>query len=356
MMKSLIRGPDSAIRILIVDDEPYICDILSRWLGGEGYQCEIATNAEEAWKLLEHGSFSLAVCDIKMPGKSGIELLTRVKGRFAHELAVIMVTGVDDRETAIQALELGAYGYVVKPFERNEVVINVVNALERRRLVLESLKYEQRLEEQVREQTRDIRTSQEEICLRLMAAQEYHSDETSAHVKRIGLYSEEIAREMGCPVGYGEMLRLAAPMHDLGKISTPDSILMKPGGLTKEEFEIMMTHTTIGARILDGSGIPLLDLACDIALYHHERWDGSGYPKGLSEGDIPEAARIVAILDVYDALVHDRVYRPALSEEEALEIITDGRGSHFDPRIADVFMKVLPELRRMREKTKEEAR
>jgi len=341
-----------ASKILIVDDEPFVREILSRWLDSEGYNCHVAANAEQAWQPLQRGDFSLLVTDIRMPGKSGIELLAMAKEQFP-DLAVIMVTAVDDRNTAIRTLELGAYGYVTKPLEKNEVIINVVNALERRRLALESRQYELRLREKVREQTEDIRASREEIVLRLMAAQEYRHDETGGHIHRMGLYCEAVAKKMGHPQEYTEMLRLTAPMHDVGKIAISDLILMKPGKLTDAEFEIMKTHTITGAHILEGTTLPILNLARDIALYHHEKWDGSGYPEGLAELDIPEASRIVAVVDVYDALVHERVYRPAMPGKDALAIIVDGRGKHFDPRILDTFLETLPDLRRIREEISE---
>ncbi len=340
-------------RLLIVDDESQVCRLLARWLEPAGFECAQAANAEQALELLEANTFSLLIADIRLPGKSGIELLSTTRQRFP-DVAVIMVTAVDDRKTAILALELGAYGYVIKPFEQNEVIINVISALERRRLALESRDYERSLEQRVREQTEDVRISRREICLHLMAAQQYHHDETGAHIRRIGRYAEVLAGRMGYYEEQAEMLCLAAPLHDVGKIAVPDTVLLKPGELTQDERDTMKTHTTIGGRILEGSTVPLVNMSRDIALRHHEKWNGSGYPDGLLGEDIPEPARIVAVLDVYDALLHDRVYRPAVSEEEALEIITDGRGSHFDPRVVDVFMQVLPELRRIREELKEQ--
>ncbi len=348
------RIGDPAARILIVDDEPHVCEIMSRWLDGEGYNCHTANSAEEAWGVIKRNDLALVILDIAMPGQSGIDLLAMVKAE-APEMAVIMVTAMDDRETAIRALELGAYGYVIKPFGRNEVIINVVNALERRRLMLESKGYERRLEEKVREQTQDIRRSREEIALRLMAAQEYRHDETGAHVRRMGLYAEVVGRVLGHPQEYTDILRLAAPMHDVGKIGIPDSVLMKPGKLTAEEFETMKTHTSIGARILGPTTIPLLNVARDIALCHHERWDGLGYPRGLSGEDIPEPARIVAPLDVYDALVHDRVYRPAVPEQEALDVLRRGCGTHLDPAVLEALLAALTELRAIRGRVKEKA-
>ncbi len=333
-------------RLLIVDDEAYIRDILRRWLQAEGYECEVASSGEEGWQKLQTLPFELVICDIMMPGMSGIELLGMVQQKLP-DVAVIMVTAVDDRTMAVRALEEGAYGFVIKPFESNEIIINVVNALERRRLSMVSGQYERRLEEKVHEQTTEIRQSRDEIALRLMAAQQYRHDETGAHIRRIGLGAEAIGKKMGYNSEELDMLRLAGPMHDVGKIGIPDAILNKPGKLTSQEWEIMKTHTLIGAQVLGDSSIPLLQVAREVALYHHERWDGDGYPERRAGIDIPESARIVALLDVYDALVHDRVYRPAMPEDKALKIMKEGRAKQFDPALYDAFMDVLPELRRV---------
>jgi putative two-component system response regulator len=352
MRSSEFVQPTPSERVLVVDDEGYVREILCRWLRSEGYDCEAAASAEQAWELLQQESFALVVTDIMMPRKSGMDLLNMV-GRDMPDVAVVMVTAADDRRTAIGALERGAYGYVTKPFEGNEIIINVVNALERRRLVMASREYERGLEERVREQTEEIRTSREEIVLRLIAAQEYRHDETGAHIRRIGLGAEAMAGRAGYSREGAEMLRLAAPMHDVGKIGIPDAILAKPGKLTPEEWEVMKRHTTIGAEMLGQTTIPLLELAREIALSHHEKWDGSGYPEGLSGRQVPRSARIVAVLDVYDALVHDRVYRPAMPEDEALAIVAEGRAKHFDPELYDIFVELLPRIRQLSEELPE---
>ena len=331
-------------RVLVCDDDPFIREILCRWLADEGYPCDTAADAGEALALLDRRDYALLLSDIRMPGASGIDLLTTIKRRHP-DLAVVMVTAIEEKDVAVRALELGAYGYIIKPFDLSEVVINVVNALERRRLVLEGRRYEETLERKVREQTRSIRATQEEIALRLIAASEFRDDETGAHIRRIGRYAEVLAAGMGRGPAAAETLRLASPMHDVGKIGIPDAILQKPGSLDPEERRVMEAHTSIGSRILAGTGIELLDVAEQIALSHHERWDGSGYPRGLAGGEIPEPARIVAVLDVYDALVHPRVYRPALPEAEALRILEEGKGRHFDPVILDLFMEALPDIR-----------
>jgi cyclic di-GMP phosphodiesterase len=344
---------EQATKILVVDDEPHVCELLSRWLTAEGYSCDVASDGEAAIELLKREQHHLVVSDIMMPGMSGVDLLTIMKTIFP-DVAVIMVTAVDDRKTAIMTLELGAYGYVIKPFDRNEILINVANALERRRLNLLSREYEQSLEREVREKTREIREREQEIVLRLISASGFRDDETGAHIRRIGLYASVIAKDMGWDKESVSDIRLAAAMHDVGKIGILDSILLKPGKLTPEEFETMKTHTTIGARLLGSSNIPLLHMAKEIALSHHEKWDGTGYPNGLAREAIPESGRIVALADVYDALVMDRVYRPAIPEPEALNMMTSNRGTYFEPRLFDRFMALLPEIRRIRQEVQDE--
>ncbi|MDA8165846.1 MAG: response regulator [Desulfobacteraceae bacterium] len=340
----------AAARILIVDDEDYIRNILSRWLGSEGYQCTPARDAEEALAILgEDDGYQLLISDIMMPGKSGINLLEEVRERFAG-LAVIMATGLDKRDVAIRTLQLGAYGYVIKPFDKNELIISVAGALERRRLTVESRAYQERLRQEVRDRTADIRGREEEIALRLVSASEYRDEETGSHIRRMGAYSAALASALGWDSQTVDMIRVAAPMHDVGKIGVSDNLLLKPGRLTPEEFEKIKEHAVIGAKILGGSDIPLLQMATDIALYHHEKWDGSGYVHGLAGEEIPAAARIVAVADVYDALSNDRVYRKALPEEKVLAIMSQGRGSHFDPAVFDCFLELVPAFRDIREK------
>jgi len=339
-------------KILVVDDEPLVSDIIEQCLDAEGYDCSVAECAETALDLLQRHNFSLIVSDMNMPGKSGIDLLSIVNEKYP-DIAFIMVTAVNDRKTAIKALQLGAYGYVIKPFDLNEIVISVVNALERRRLTRESKEYETRLENDVKDRTAEIRQREEEICVRLTSACEYRDEETGTHNRRLGLYASVLAQEIGWPQKLIDEVRLAAQMHDIGKIAVPDNILLKAGRLNDSEFDIIKRHTTIGGEILNGSNVSLLNMARDIALYHHERWEGSGYPKGLKGEVIPESARLVALIDVYDALVHKRVYRPALSEQEAIDIMHRDRGSHFDPNLYDAFVRVLPVLQKIRHEVKD---
>jgi len=340
-MHSVIHNPPA--RLLVVEDEPLVRDLLARWLHDEGYSCTTASSAAVAWAHLQAHPVDLATLDITMPGGSGLDLLDQIRHAWP-DTAVIMLTAEGDMAKAIRALTAGAYGYLIKPVERQELLIQVRNALAQRRLVIENREYTQELENKVREQTQVIRMAHEEIIHRLVKASLYRDEETGAHIKRTGWYSELLAATIGWDTERVEQIRLAAPMHDIGKIGIPDAILCKPGKLTPDEFAAMQTHAQLGAKLLAGSQSPVLRMAHDIALCHHERWDGSGYPAGLKGTEIPDAARIVAIVDVFDALTHDRVYRPALLEPEVLTILRAGRGTHFDPELLDVFMSLLPAM------------
>lgn len=342
----------SASSILVVDDEILIANLVARWCQREGYDCDYVGSAAEALEALRTSRYELVISDVMMPGVSGLELLDRVKNEFP-DVAVIMMTGVDDRETATSALRKGAFGYLIKPLDENDVLINVANALERRRLVLLRRDYERRLERTVNERTEEIRQTQEEIVLRMVAASEWRDNDTGAHIRRIGEYAAVLSESLGGRGREVEDMRLAAAMHDIGKIGVPDQILLKPGKLTDEEFAIMKRHTTIGAAMIGDSRVPLLKLAKEIALYHHEKWNGSGYPHRVKEEEIPFSARIVAVTDVYDALVHARPYKAAMPEDKAVEIILKDRNSHFQSKIVDCFLECLPEFRAIRERHSE---
>lgn len=340
-------------RILIVDDEPHICELLARWLIAEGYRCATAFDATKALELLEGEQFDLALCDIMMPGTDGMGLLNTIRAKF-NKTAVLMVTAVDDRRTGILAVELGAYGYVIKPFERNEILIHVADALERRSEKLLSQEYAGNLAGQLEKQVGEARDRERECIFRLLSLTSFRTDETVGHMRRVGRYSSALLKEaVGWEVEEVVDIAVAAAMHDVGKIRIDEAIMRKPGKLSPEQFEIMKQHTEFGADILADSNHSMLQMARDIALYHHEKYDGSGYPSGLTGDDIPEYSRIVAIADVYDSLTHDRIYRPAVSEEDAIKIMNSENGKHFDPRLLDCFLRCVPELRRIRSEIKE---
>jgi len=334
--------------LMVVDDDPFVRDVLVRWLRDEGYKCRMAACATSAWEQLNQRPADALMLDIRMPGGSGLDLLDQIKQRFP-DTAVLMVSGEADSQKAIRALTHGACGYLVKPVNRQELLAQLLIGLEHRRLVIDNRGYLRDLEQKVRDQTAAIRGAHEETIHRLVKASLCRDNETGAHIRRTGWFSELLASMAGWNADRAEQIRLAAPMHDVGKIGIPDAILCKPGNLTSNEFAVMQSHTVLGAKMLAGSQWPVLRMAEEIARYHHERWDGQGYPAGLVGEQIPKSARIVAIVDCYDALTHDRVYRRALPEKDVLRLMAEGRGTHFDPRLLDIFMSILPEIRAVAE-------
>jgi putative two-component system response regulator len=336
--------PAASGSILVVEDEPVVRELLTHWLTVHGYRCWNTETAESAWELLQRHQVHLVTLDIGLPGRSGLELLPDVVARYPDTM-IVMLSGEGDTRKAIDAMTHGACGYLIKPVQPEELLLQVRAALQRREFQIEKRNYTRRLEEKVREQTQAIRFAYEETVQRLVRVSHFRDEETGAHIRRTGLSSEVIALAAGWSRPEAEVLRLAAPMHDVGKIGIADAVLRKPGKLTDEEFQKMKQHTVLGARMLAGSQAPLLQMAEKIALCHHERWDGTGYPAGLAAHDIPEAARIVTLADVYDAITHDRVYRPAMAEDEALAVMQRGVGTRFDPGLAGAFFIVLEEIR-----------
>ncbi|NUT54540.1 MAG: response regulator [Thermoleophilia bacterium] len=337
-------------RILIVDDEDQIRTLLARLLGAQRYECVTAESAAAARRVLKEMDVALVLSDVNMPGESGIDFTREVLGQYP-DTAVVMVTGMDDRSYADAAIELGAYGYVLKPFKPNELIINVGNALRRRQLEIENRTSRERLEQTVLDRTSalrdtiaqlessdaELRRLREETIRRLSWAAEFRNQETGEHIVRMSLYCALLARLAGLDADQAEMIRIASPMHDVGKIGIPDRILLKPGRLTEDERKEMEAHTEMGHRILAGSGVELLDLAARMALTHHERMDGTGYPHGTAGDAIPIEGRICAIADVFDALTSDRVYRPAFQPDEARSLMLEGRGTQFDGELLDLF-------------------
>ena len=458
-------------RILVTDDRPEMLRLIDRSLGKQ-YACSFAGSVEEARSQLVGEAFELALCDIQMPGESGLVLVKEI-ARDHPETSVVLITGVDDPEVAAQAFELGAHGYLVKPFWPGQLLITTMNALRQRELEIAQKTHNRALEERLQmlmdrapvpiyikdgerryvlanrvahevaglkpneligltdkeimppedersvalsdgeilatgstyeaEETlivgdeertfltvkfpyvddggriagisgistditgkrkaeelqeelaatqeqaiEELRASRQETVERLAKAIEMHDAETGRHVNQMA----SIAAFLGSQLGFDDdrvlLLRAAAPMHDVGKIATPDGILQKPGPLTTGEREEMQRHTTVGHQILADSDSELLSLAATIALTHHERWDGAGYPQGLAGEEIPLDGRITAVADVFDALLSDRCYRSALSVDDAVEVMKEGRGTHFDPQIVDALLGHLEEALSLR--------
>lgn len=347
-MHTLNHKPERRIagRILVVDDERPVREMLVRWLTTTGYECMHAASVAEAITFLGHETLDLVITDNRMPGESGFDLLAWIHA-YKVDVATLMLTGCEDPQLATQAITSGACNYLLKPVVKKELLFQVGRVFAMRQTALSARSHTTALEEQVSDQMRMVQLAHEEVIHRLVVASMVRDDETGAHVKRIGQFSAAIAEAIGWSREAIEHMRMAAPMHDIGKIGIPDAILLKPGKLSVDEFEVMKTHTLIGASILKNSYSPMMQLAEQIARSHHERWDGAGYPDKLVGEAIPESARIVAIVDVYDALTHDRVYRPALPEAKALEILHQGRASHFDPALFDTFLDTLPTIREL---------
>lgn len=292
--------------------------------------------------------YAVAFVDVRMPpGWDGIETIKRI-WQVDSALQIVVCTAYSDYSWSDMINELGEtdqFLILKKPFDNIEVRQLASALVVKWQLAQAASRTLSELRQMVHEQTSTIRLAHEETIHRLIRASLYRDEETGAHIRRTGLYSELLGAQAGWDAASVELLRLAAPMHDVGKIGIPDAILRKPGPLSPDEMEVLKTHTVLGAKMLAGSSSPVLRLAQDIALCHHERWDGSGYPAGLAGLAIPEAARIVAIVDVYDALTHDRVYRRKVAESEVLKLMADERGRHFDPRLFDHFWSLLPQMR-----------
>jgi putative two-component system response regulator len=341
-------------RVLVVDDTEQVRKLVTRLLERHGHVCVAAANAAEAREQLSEETFDLVLCDVKMPGESGFDLAEYILE--AHPTtAVLMVTGVDDAESALRALELGAYGYVIKPFSINEILISVVNALRRRTLELDARLHLTEVEEAVDARTRELKDavdslheSQEETVRRLSRVAEFRDDQTGEHTQRMAQYCHLLGRKLGLDLELCELLRIASPLHDVGKVAIPDGILLKPGPLTAEERRVMERHAEIGHQMLAGSGQKLLDFAAVLALAHHEHYDGSGYPHGLAGDEIPIEGRIAAVADVFDALTSDRIYRGAFAVQEAVNVLRQRRGTHFDPQVLDAFLDSLDEVLELR--------
>jgi putative two-component system response regulator len=345
---------------LVVDDDASIRELVSAVLEGD-YTCLHAGAAAEAQRLLrERDDVALVLLDVGLAegSQAGMHYLETL--RIEHpEIAVVMLTGRRDPGMADRAFANGAYGYVVKPFGVRELQLAVKSALTRRVVHRREGQARSQLERVVAERTaalaaaverleaaeREVRASRRELVRRLGLALEIRDRDTGRHTERMSLYCELIARRGGLPSDHVERIRVAAPLHDVGKIGIPDAILRKTGPLTEEEFALIRTHPVVGARMLEGSDDPVIRCSAVIARTHHERLDGSGYPDRLRGTRIPLEGRIAAIADTFDAATSDRSYRPALPIADTLEIIRSGRGTLFDPALVDVFLGAEDEVR-----------
>lgn len=347
--------------LLIVDDEAPFRRALRRTLERSGHFVREASSVDEARDALSTQPAELVLCDVNMPGGSGLELIRSVVDG-ASDTAIVMLTGNDDPAVADEALAIGAHGYLVKPVGANEARIIVAASLRHRELELARRHYVEELESKILSRTAALRDALEQLerteatardaerdaVDRLVSALTIRSEETGAHIRRVGRFAALLARLAGVRLWSEDEICLAAMLHDVGKIGIPDSILLKPGPLSAEEREIIQRHSRLGNRMLADGRSAVLNLGAQIALSHHEHWDGTGYPDGLAEDEIPIAGRIAAIGDVFDALTSDRVYRPALPFDDALAEMRAQSGRQFDPDLLALFLGATDELRAIR--------
>jgi len=342
-------------RILIVDDEPDHVALLESLLRSDGYESVRGiTDPRTVTAACDEFDPHLILLDLSMPHVDGFQVLELVHERAAgFGLAVIVVTGHTDRDTCLRALAAGACDVIGKPFDSMEVLTRVANVLGARLLHQAVRESNELLAQRVAEATRDLQEARLEVVHRLGRAAEYRDNETGLHTIRIGRSCEMVAKAVGMTDEECTMVLHAAPMHDVGKIGIRDAILLKPARLDPDEWEVMKTHTHIGAEILSGGRTELLRTAEAIALTHHERWDGAGYPDALPGDAIPVAGRICALCDVFDALTSVRPYKPAWPVEEAIAYVRSASGTQFDPELTEGFVRSLPEIMFMRDQYRE---
>ena len=349
-------------QILVVDDEDRNLRLMEAVLLPLGYEVAFARNGEDALAKVRETPVDVILLDIMMPGLDGFEVARLLKAdEQTRIIPVVMVTALQEVDDRIRALEAGADDFLTKPVDKTEIRARVASLVKVKAYNDYMRNYSQELETEVARRTRDLRLAFEKIkavsleaLYRLTRAAEYKDEDTGAHIQRMSHYAAAIARTMGLNDQTVEFILYAAPMHDVGKIGIPDRILLKPGKLTDEEWIIMKQHTTIGGRILEGSKAGYIRLGEIVALAHHEKWDGSGYPLGLKGTKIPLVGRIVAIADVFDALMSKRPYKEAFSLEKSYGILREGRGRHFDPAVVDAFFAAEKELDRIRQEFQDE--
>jgi len=349
--------------ILVVDDEDLNRKLMEAMLVPLGYEVILAVDGQEALEKVQNTPPDVILLDIMMPGLNGFEVAKKLKeNEETRIIPIVMVTSLQDIESRIRALEAGADDFLSKPVDKSELQARVRSSLQVKAFHDHMRNYQNELKTEVEKRTEELKQAFEAIKIasldtihRLSRASEYKDEDTGAHIKRMSNYAAAVAQQMGLSKNEVETILYASPMHDAGKIGIPDKVLLKPGKLDPAEWEIMKQHTTIGGKILSGSDSEFIKLAEVIALAHHEKWDGSGYPMGLKGTAIPLAGRITAIADVFDALMSKRPYKEPFSLEKSFAIIQEGKGSHFDPEVVEAFFAVEKEILLIKETFRDEA-
>ncbi|MEO5365779.1 MAG: response regulator [Magnetococcus sp. WYHC-3] len=342
LMESSLAGSGQGLpSVLVIDDDPVAISMIDATLKAD-HLVRVALNGERGLNMALASPPDLILLDLVMPAMDGYEVCQHLKNDArTRSLPVIFLTGRRDEISEVRALEMGAADFLSKPIHPRLLRLRVNTHL--------AISNQQRqLEDKVRERTREIQELQLSIIQRLGRASEFRDNETGLHVIRMSHYCRLLAEARGLPMEQIHLLFHAAPMHDVGKIGVPDRVLLKPGGLSDDEFDIIRLHPTIGAEILGQDHSPLMQMAREVALTHHEHWNGRGYPRGLQGTDIPESGRIVAIADVFDALMSRRPYKQAWNLEQSLELIRQERGEQFDPRLVDLFLEIMPRILEIR--------
>ncbi|MDG4867839.1 response regulator [Guyparkeria sp. 1SP6A2] len=342
-------------RILIVDDEPANLKLLDRMLRGQGYGSLVLV--DDPREVIDHyreARPDLILLDLNMPHLDGYEVMEQIKA-LDDPLAppIVILTAQNSRDYLLRSLAAGARDFVSKPFDRNELLMRVRNLLDAHLAHRALHNHKAVLEQKVQERTEKLHHTQLQVVRRLGMAAEYRDEETGNHILRMSHICNLLAKASGWDNAQCDLILNASPMHDIGKIGIPDYILLKPGRFEPEEWEIMKTHATIGAQLLEGDDSELMVMAREIAISHHEKWDGSGYPHKLSGEDIPMVGRIAALADVFDALTSVRPYKQAWTVDAAVELIRENGGKHFDPALVEVFMDELPRIVAIRERFSE---
>ena len=338
--------------ILVVDDEKQNLTLMERRLAPLGYDVHFAFDGQDALDQVDRIRPDIVLLDLRMPKIDGFEVARRLKADERHQdIPIVIVSAYNEEKSRIQALEIGVDDFLFKPVSKTELIARIRSLLKIKAYRDHLKEHRKKLEAEVTERTRQLERANERIqsgaletIYRLTHAAEYKDEDTGQHIQRMTNYAVAVGKALGLQENILESIRYAAPLHDIGKIGIPDSILLKPGKLDAAEWEVMKQHSLIGAKILEGSSIGYLKLGKIIALTHHEKWDGNGYPKGLKGKAIPRLGQIVAIADVFDALTSKRPYKEPFSVQKAMGIIEESKNAHFDPEVVEAFFESKEEI------------